>query len=399
MADDQVRLGIIGLGTQGSMYARFITDGMVPNMALGAIADIDPARREVGAAEYGVPVYEDYQSLLAGGDVDAVVTTVPHYLHPEIGIAALTAGIHALVEKPAGVYTRQVRELNEVAAQHPELTFGIMFNQRINPLYQRIKQIVDAGEIGRIRRSNWIITTWWRPQGYYEQSAWRATWGGEGGGVLVNQAPHQLDLWQWICGVPKSVYSKVAYGFRRNIAVEDEVTAVVDYGDGVTGTFVTAVHDLVGTDRFEILGDKGKIVVDGSKSATVTRLVTDERELSDQMAIEDVRKLFMGQLNPARYYSQEVIEFDSVWGAQHSGVLENFAANILDGTPLIAPGSDGINGVRLANAIHLSSWLGREVPLDFDEDLYLAELDKRIRAEGKFPERAARPADAPAAAG
>ncbi len=399
MADDQVRLGIIGLGTQGSMYARFITDGMVPNMALGAIADIDPARREVGAAEYGVPVYEDYQSLLAGGDVDAVVTTVPHYLHPEIGIAALTAGIHALVEKPAGVYTRQVRELNEVAAQHPELTFGIMFNQRINPLYQRIKQIVDAGEIGRIRRSNWIITTWWRPQGYYEQSAWRATWGGEGGGVLVNQAPHQLDLWQWICGVPKSVYSKVAYGFRRNIAVEDEVTAVVDYGDGVTGTFVTAVHDLVGTDRFEILGDKGKIVVDGSKSATVTRLVTDERELSDQMAIEDVRKLFMGQLNPARYYSQEVIEFDSVWGAQHSGVLENFAAHILDGTPLIAPGSDGINGVRLANAIHLSSWLGREVPLDFDEDLYLAELDKRIRAEGKFPERAARPADAPAAAG
>ncbi len=399
MADDQVRLGIIGLGTQGSMYARFITDGMVPNMALGAIADIDPARREVGAAEYGVPVYEDYQSLLAGGDVDAVVTTVPHYLHPEIGIAALTAGIHALVEKPAGVYTRQVRELNEVAAQHPELTFGIMFNQRNNPLYQRIKEIVDAGEIGRIRRSNWIITTWWRPQGYYEQSAWRATWGGEGGGVLVNQAPHQLDLWQWICGVPKSVYSKVAYGFRRNIAVEDEVTAVVDYGDGVTGTFVTAVHDLVGTDRFEILGDRGKIVVDGSKSATVTRLVTDERELSDQMAIEDVRKLFMGQLNPARYYSQEVIEFDSVWGAQHSGVLENFAAHILDGTPLIAPGSDGINGVRLANAIHLSSWLGREVPLDFDEDLYLAELDKRIRAEGKFPERAARPADAPAAAG
>ncbi len=388
MSHDHVRLGIIGLGTQGSMYAKFITDGLVPHMALGAIADIDPARREVGATEYGVPVYRDYQSLLAGGEVDAVVTTVPHYLHPEIGIAALAAGIHALVEKPAGVYTRQVRELNEFAARHPELTFGIMFNQRNNPLYQRIKEIVDAGEIGKIRRTSWIITTWWRPQGYYEQSAWRATWGGEGGGVLVNQAPHQLDLWQWICGVPKSVYSKVAYGFRRNIAVEDEVTAVVDYGDGATGTFVTAVHDLVGTDRFEILGDKGKIVVDGSRSATVTRLVTDERELSDSMAMEDVRKLFMGQLDPARYYSQEVIEFDSAWGAQHSGVLENFAANILDGTPLLAPGSDGINGVRLANAIHLSSWLGREVPLDFDEDLYLAELNKRIRAEGQFPERA-----------
>ncbi|MFH5822772.1 Gfo/Idh/MocA family protein [Georgenia sp. AZ-5] len=389
MSDNKVRLGIIGLGAQGSMYASFIKDGMVPNMEIGAIADIDPAKREVAAAKYGVPVHADYQSLLASGDVDAVVTTVPHYLHPEMGIAALKAGIHALVEKPAGVYTKQVKELNEVAAQHPELTFGIMFNQRNNPLYQRIKEIVDAGEIGKIRRTNWIITTWWRPQGYYEQSAWRATWGGEGGGVLVNQAPHQLDLWQWICGVPKSVYSKVAYGFRRDIAVEDEVTAVVDYGDGATGTFVTAVHDLVGTDRFEILGDKGKIVVDGSKTATVTRLMEDERELSDSMGMEDVRKLFMGEMDPTTYYSQEVVEFDSAWGAQHSGVLENFAANILDGTPLLAPGSDGINGVRLANAIHLSSWLGQEVPLDFDEDLYLKELNQRIRSEGTFPEREA----------
>jgi predicted dehydrogenase len=291
------------------------------------------------------------------------------------------------VEKPAGVYTRQVKELNAYAASRPELSFAIMFNQRNNPLYRRLKEIVDNGEIGAIRHTSWIITTWWRPQGYYDQSAWRATWGGEGGGVLVNQAPHQLDLWQWICGVPQSVYAKVAYGFRRNIAVEDEVTAVVDYGDGATGTFVTAVHDLVGTDRFEILGDRGKIVVDGSKTATVTRLVKDERELSDSMGMDEVRKLFMGELDPTTMYTQETIEFDSAWGAQHAGVLENFAANILDGTPLLAPGSDGINGVRLANAIHLSSWTGREVSLDFDEDEYLSGLNQRIRDEGLFPQR------------
>jgi predicted dehydrogenase len=169
--------------------------------------------------------------------------------------------------------------------------------------------------------------------------------------------------------------------------VEDEVTAVVDYGNGATGTFVTAVHDLVGTDRFEILGDKGKIVVDGSQTATVTRLVKDERELSDSMGMDEVRKLFMGELDPTTMYSQETIEFDSAWGAQHAGVLENFAANILDGTPLLAPGSDGINGVRLANAIHLSSWTGREVSLDFDEDEYLSGLNQRIRDEGLFPQR------------
>jgi predicted dehydrogenase len=387
-ATDKVRLGIIGLGAQGSMYAKFIKSGMVPNMEIGAICDPDPEKAPIVEAEYpGVPLFTDYLVLLDSGEVDAVVTCVPHYLHPEMGINALQRGVHALVEKPAGVYTQQVKELNAYAASKPDLTFAIMFNQRNNPLYTKIKEIVDSGDIGKIRRTNWIITTWWRPQGYYDQSAWRATWGGEGGGVLVNQAPHQLDLWQWICGIPQSVYAKVAYGFRRDIAVEDEVTAVVDYGDGATGTFVTATHDLVGTDRFEILGDNGKIVVENSKTATVTRLRKPEQELSAGMDMTDVMRLFTGELNTDDYYTTEVIEFDSPWGQQHAGVLQNFAANIQDGTPLIAPGSDGINGVRLANAIHLSSWTGKEVPLDFNEDEYLVELNKRIREEGTFPER------------
>jgi predicted dehydrogenase len=385
---DRIRLGIIGLGAQGSMYAKFITDGLVPNMVVGAIADVDPAKKTLAAETYPeVPFFDDYIALLESGTVDAVITTVPHFLHPEIAIAALRRDLHVLVEKPAGVYTKQVAELNAFAATKPHLTFGIMFNQRNNPLYKRLKEIVDNGEIGAIRRSNWIITNWWRPQGYYDQSAWRATWGGEGGGVLVNQAPHQLDLWQWICGVPERVFAKVAYGFRRNIAVEDEVTAVVDYGDGVTGVFVTATHDIVGTDRFEILGDQGKIVVENSKTATVTRLNRPERHLSESMDMADVMKIFTGQADTDELYTTETIEFESAWGAQHAGVLENFAANILEGTPLLAPGSDGVTGVRLANAIHLSSWLGAEVPLDFDEDRFLELLNARIREEAAFPER------------
>ncbi|HQY33221.1 MAG TPA: Gfo/Idh/MocA family oxidoreductase [Actinotalea sp.] len=385
---DVVRLGIIGLGQQGGMYAAVITQGMVPHMTVGAICDIDPAKRDLARSTYpGVPVFEDYLEMLDSGDVDAIITTVPHYLHPEMGIAALGRGIHALVDKPAGVYTQQANELIDFAATKPELTFGIMFNQRMNPLYQRLKAIVEAGEIGKVLRSNWIITTWWRPQGYYDSSAWRATWGGEGGGVLVNQAPHQLDLWQWICGIPTSVYAKLGYGVGRDIVVENEVTALVDYGDGVTGTFVTCTYDIAGTDRFEILGDKGKIVVENSKTATVTRLHQPEAELSAAMDMSDVMKLFMGQVDLDTLYTQETFESESPWGQQHSDVLENFALNVLDGTPLIAPGADGINGVRLANAIHLSSWTGREVPLDFDEGEYLALLNDRIRAEGKFPER------------
>lgn len=386
--NDRIRLGIVGLGAQGGMYAGLIRDGRVPRIELGAICDTDPAVAQRAAAEFpGIPFFDDHLALLASGAVDAVVTTVPHYLHPEMGIAAIERGIHALVEKPAGVYSRQVSELNDVAAAHPEITFALMFNQRANPLYRRLKEIIDDGEIGDILRSNWIITTWWRPQGYYDQSTWRATWGGEGGGVLVNQAPHQLDLWQWLCGTPKSVFAKAAFGFRRDIAVEDEVTAFVDYGDGATGVFVTATHDLVGTDRLEILGTAGKIVVDDSRTAIVTRLAKPERELSATMDMADVMKLFMGQADTSALYTQETIEFPSAWGAQHADVLENFAAAILDGAPLIASGAEGIRGVRLANAIHLSSWTGREVPLDFDEDEYLRELNARIGAEGLYATR------------
>lgn len=385
---DTVRLGVVGFGQQGGLYATLLADGRVPHMVLGAVADTDPARREASqAAHPDVPVHEDLASMLTAGQVDAIVTTVPHYLHPQMGIAGLRAGVHVLIDKPVGVYTKQARELVEAARTTPELTFGIMFNQRMNPLYRRLKEIVEAGEIGAVRRASWIITTWWRPQGYYDSSAWRATWGGEGGGVLVNQAPHQLDLWQWICGTPRTVYSKLGYGINRDIAVENEVTALVDYGDGATGTFVTCTYDIAGTDRLEILGDHGKIVVEDSRCAVVTRLHRPERELSAGMSMDDVRRLFMGQVDLSTLYTQEILEFDSPWGQQHADVLENFALNVLRGEPLVAPGEEGLHAVRLANAIHLSSWKGCEVPIDFDEDEYLELLDARIREEGVFPER------------
>lgn len=376
-----VRMGIIGIGAQGAFYAKFINEGKVKNMVVGAISDADPARKQWAAENYpDVPFFDNYIDMLDSGTVDAVVTCVPHYLHPEIGIAALQRDIHALLEKPAGVYTKQVRELNEYAKTKPEVAFGIVFNQRTNPLYQKLKQLIDDGEIGDIRRTNWMITTWWRPQGYYDQSAWRATWKGEGGGVLVNQAPHQLDLLQWITGMPAKVYSNVKYGYQRNISVEDEVTVMMEYANGATGVFVTCTHDIVGTDRFEILGDKGKIVVDDSKKITIKRLTKPEREMSDTMSMADVMNIFMGGKSDD-IYSEEVIEFESVWGAQHIAVFENFAAHIVEGAPLLAPGSDGIHGVALANAIHLSSWLNKEIELPIDEELYLSELNKKIAAE------------------
>jgi len=377
----KIRMGVIGLGNQGGTYVGFLEDGKVVNTVLGAICDTDTAKKEMFREKYpNVPFYDNYIKMMESGDVDAIVTCVPHYLHPEMGIEALKRDIHALVEKPAGVYTKQVKELNEYAATKPELTFGIMFNQRTNPLYQKVKEIVENGEIGSIRRTNWLITTWWRPQAYYDSSEWRATWSGEGGGVLVNQAPHQIDLMQWICGMPTKVYSKAMYGYQRDIAVEDEVTAFFEYENGATGVFITCTHDVIGSDRFEILGDKGKIVVDNSKKVTIKRLAKSENEMNSTMTWADAMKLFMGQ-GPEGIITEEVIEFESNWMTQHPQVFHNFAANILDGTPLLAPGDHGIKGVSIANAIHLSSFLGKEVELPIDEDLYLAELNKKIDGE------------------
>ncbi|WP_305767039.1 Gfo/Idh/MocA family protein [Candidatus Epulonipiscium viviparus] len=393
----KVRLGIIGIGQQGGFYLGAMTGvainpGGMPiqgkadldQIEVTAICDIDPEKRDrVAQLLPEIKVYDDYIKMLDSGEVDAVVTTVPHYLHPVIGVDALKRDIHVLLEKPAGVYTKQVQEVIDMANSKPNLTFAVYFNQRMNPLYRKLKEIISNGEIGKIRRTNWLITTWYRPQAYYNMSSWRATWKGEGGGVLVNQAPHQIDLLQWLCGMPKKVYAKCQYGFQRDIAVEDDVTAVLDYGDGATGVLITCTHDLIGSDRLEIHGDKGKIVVNNSQTATVTRLKETEQEVNAQTKdLMSVFKLMMGaNAGENDLFEVETIEFDNVWGQQHMDVLRNFAANIVDGTPLVAPGSDGINGVRLANAIHLSSWLGEEVSVDFDENFFLEKLQEKIDAE------------------
>ena len=396
--DKKIRFGLIGIGAQGGAYAGFLTGkggfaGMPapecpPHCALGALCDNDPAKEEMCKEKYPeYPFYKDWKEMVNSGDVDAVITTVPHYLHTEIAIYCLEHGMHVLVEKPAGVYSKEVRLMNECAAAHPEVSFGVMFNQRTNVLYQKVKALIASGELGEIRRTSWIINSWWRPDSYYRQSDWRATWGGEGGGVLVNQAPHQLDLWQWMCGVPNKVYAKCLYGCHRDIVVENDVTVVTEYPNGATGTFVTCTHDAIGTDRLEIDLDGGKIVVENSKTATVYRMTKTENEMNETMDMLEVAKLTSGNSAGGGLFTIETIENVDGWGKQHTTVMENFAMNILEGTPLLAPGSDGINGVNLANAILLSSWLGKEVDLPVDEDLYLAELDKKIAEEGKFPTR------------
>ena len=364
----KLRFGIIGIGNMGTGHIRNFNAGKIPEAVVTALCDIDAGRLQAGLelAGDGVKGFEKAEDLMASGLVDAILIATPHYLHPVYAIEGFKAGLHVLSEKPAGVYTKQVREMNEAAAKSDKV-FGLMFNQRTNPLYQKVKDLIDSGELGELRRVNWIITDWFRTQSYYDSGSWRATWAGEGGGVLLNQDPHQLDLLQWLCGMPQKVRAFCAYGKYHDIEVEDDVTAYLEYPNGATGVFVTTTGDAPGTNRLEITGDLGKVVIENDRLEYIR----------NREKVSTFLKEAKGGFDRPEAWKVEVpIHGDS---PQHIGIVNNFAAAVLHGTPLLAPGEEGINGLTISNAIHLSSWLDKTVELPLDEALFYQLLEERIK--------------------
>ena len=377
---DIVRVGIIGIGGMGGGHAKNIVAGKVEGMKLVAVADVNPARLDwAKELDPEIEVFDDALKLMDSGLVDAVIVATPHYYHPVYVTEALKRDIHVMSEKPAGVYTKAVRELNELASRS-KATYAIMFNQRTNCVYRKMKEIVDSGSMGRIRRTNWLITNWYRPQSYYDSGAWRATWAGEGGGVLLNQCPHNLDLWQWICGMPVKVRAFMTEGKWHDIEVEDDVTAYVEYANGATGVFITTTGDCPGTNRFEIALDGGKLVVEDNE-LYMYKLDQFEPEFS---------ATWKGGFGSPKCEKIKV-ETDG-FNPQHVEVLRAFAAHIMRGEPLVAPGIEGIRGLTLSNAMHLSAWLDKTIELPLDEDLFLEELNKR-RATSRHKEVEAKAMD------
>lgn len=368
---EKVRMGVIGVGNMGSGHTDSLFNGKVENMELKAVCDINPARLEWVKEKFGdgIALFDKAEDLMDSGLVDAVIIATPHYFHPPLAVAAFQRGLHVMCEKPAGVYTKQVREMN-AAAKASGKKFGMMFNQRTNPCFGKMRAMVQGGELGPIRRTNWLITDWYRSQAYYNSGGWRATWAGEGGGVLLNQCPHNLDLWQWIAGMPNRVRAFVHEGKWHNIEVEDDVTAYVEYANGATGVFITSTADSPGTNRFEVDMDGGSLVYEGGK----LRLNKLEMYESEFTKINTV---------PFKNIPCERSEVDVAGygdNAQHNGVLRAFASEILGTGKMIAEGYEGINGLTLSNAMHLSSWLDRTVDLPFDDDLYYSELQKKVAA-------------------
>ena len=366
---NDLRLGVVGIGNMGSTHANNIYNSLINGAKLTAVCDVKEERliwaREVFQ---DVKIYNDYKEMIDSGEIDAVIIATPHYLHPVIACYAFSKNLHVLTEKPAGVFTKKVEEMNRLAEQSGKV-FAIMYNQRTNPLFVKARELVHSGELGSLKRAVWIITNWYRRQEYYDSGEWRATWKDEGGGVLINQCPHNIDIMQWIVGMPIKVTGHCYYGKYHDIEVEDDVTAFFEYENGATGVFITTTGENPGTNRFEISLDKGKIVMENGKLCLWKYNVPEsEYRYYDG---EEFKKV-----------ECEYTELDQNGvkrGSAHARILQNFVNSILYGEELIAPGCDGIKGLSVSNAIHLSDWTKKTVELPIDASLYKELLEERIK--------------------
>ena len=367
---NKVRIGIVGLGNMGSVHTKQILEGRIPRLEVTAVCDLDAKKLALFPQLEG---FASSEAMIRSGKIDAVLVATPHYAHTTIGIDALKNGLHVLVEKPISVHRLDAEKL--IAAHtNPKQVFAAMFNQRTDPYYIKIRELVKNGELGRIRRINWIITNWFRTETYYASGGWRATWGGEGGGVLLNQCPHNLDLYQWMFGLPQTVRSFCRFGHYHKIEVEDDVTAYFEYADGATGVFITSTGEAPGTNRLEITGERGKLVYENDairflrNEVEMTRFSRTTREGFSTPGIWDVKI-------PANGH-----------GGQHNEILKNFADAILDGKPLIAPASEGIHSVELANAILQSTFDQKAITVPINAKAYEKKLQARI-ATSKFKKK------------
>ncbi len=379
---DKVRIGVIGVGVMGSYHANELKDGKVKGAELAAVCDVDEKKLENFSG--CCTTFTKSEELIRSGLVDAVIIATPHYFHTTIGIDALENGLHTLTEKPISVTkydaARLIAAYRKAKEKNPDIKFCAMFNQRTDPMYQKMRQLVANGELGTIQRSTWIITNWFRTETYYRSGGWRATWAGEGGGVLVNQCPHQLDLYQWICGMPATVTAVGGLGRYHDIEVEDDCSALLEYENGATGCFITTTGEAPGTNRFEIAGTRGRLILDTTPEG---RKLTFMRNVEDSMDV--IKNSEFGSIPPEVWDVR--LPLKEGYGGAHLQIKQNFVDSILEGAELLAPAEEGINAVELANAMQYSIMTKTRVELPMDAEGYNKYLQDLAR-NSKFQKKA-----------
>ena len=368
---NKVRIGIIGMGNMGRYHADYLMAGKVNRAELVAVCSPSPGKLEKYKP---LKIYDDGEKLIRSGDIDAVVIATPHYQHTSLGIVAINAGLHLMVEKPISAHKADAERLISAHWKKQSLVFGAMFQLRTEPRYVKIRKLIEDGELGSIVRINWVITDWFRTEAYYGSGGWRATWKGEGGGVLLNQCLHQLDMLQWLCGMPRRVRSFCQIGRYHNIEVEDNVSIYLEWPNGATGIFVSSTGESPGTNRFEICGTRGKLVLENGK-------LTFVRNEADMI---DFSKAAKSAFARPEVWNIE-IPFENT-PAQHATLMQNFVDAILDGTPLLVPGEEGIHSVELANVMLYSSLINQTVELPMDSAAFEKKLNELI-ASSKFEKK------------
>ena len=362
-----IRFGVAGLGNMGGIHARSLLEGKIPRAVLAAVAD--PAA-DLTPYQGALP-FTSTEAMIRSGKIDALLIATPHYAHVPLGIAALERGLHVLVEKPIAVDKAAAQSLL-AAHTDPAQVFGAMFNQRTDPHYIKIRELIQSGELGEIRRVQWTITNWFRSEAYYNSGGWRATWSGEGGGVLLNQSPHNLDLFQWLFGMPAKVRAHCQFGRYHAIEVEDDVTAYFEYANGATASFITSTGEYPGTNRLEIAAERGRLVAEEGK------ILWTRTEFPVSAYSRTTAERYAG---PPTWRIEIPVQGH---GAQHNGILENFVEAILDHKPLLAPAGEGIHSVELANVMLMSAFLDRTIDLPLDAEAYAALLqEKAAHSQGR----------------
>lgn len=364
----QLKFGVIGLGNMGGGHLAQLRK--IPEAVVTAVCDnrqeaLDHLSPELAG---NARKFSDDETFFREADVDVVTIATPHYSHPDLAVRAMECGKHVLVEKPVAVHKAEAERLIREAAKYPELKKSAMFNMRTMPAYKKIKQMIESGELGTIRRACWIITTWFRSQHYYDSGDWRASWRGEGGGVLLNQCPHQLDLFQWFFGLPETVDAHAKFGKYHDIEVEDEVNAYMEYANGMTANFIASTGEAPGTNRLEITAEKGRLVFEDGKLEFL------RNEVETSVFCKTAKTLFSG---PPTWHCS--IPFETQTESPHLLILKNLTAAILHGEELVAPLEEGIRGLELGNAMMLSEWTHGPVRLPIDAAQYAGFLQERIR--------------------
>ena len=377
----KVGFGIIGIGNMGTAHSQMMEN--IGNVELVAVCDIKEKAfdRLAPATREKVNCYTDVEEFWKDPKLEAVLIAVPHYFHVDLAIAAMEHGKHVIVEKPIAVHKAEAERLIAAAEKYPQLVRSTMFNQRTVPAHRKLKELIDNGELGKINRVNWIITDWFRTQIYYDSGDWRATWAGEGGGVLLNQCPHQLDLMQWLFGLPVMVSAQAKIGKHHDIEVEDEVNAYLEYADGCVGNFITSTGEAPGTNRLEITAERGRVVLENGAITFIRNEVATHDQIANAKG---------GFEKPGTWECKINLHTES--RPQHAIIVENVANAILKGEQLIAPLAEGIRGLELGNAMLMSGLTGQAVNLPIDSQKY-AEMLAGLIANSKRGEKTVREAE------